>query len=158
MSPPEAEKTDDVLVRFRVGPRWFALPVQEVSQVAPLQPIREVPRTPAFVRGLMEFQGRLLTVLDAVLLLGDGPIGRPAEESLLVLSRPFQNLALAIPGLPSVGPPTPPPAIRSRTAAESPGSGGEPGVLEAEDLVRKCRDGMERFQTASRPPSTTAGG
>ena len=87
MSAAAAGKRGGVHLRFQVGPRWIALPVQDVFQVAPLQSIREVPRTPGFIRGLMEYQGRLLTVLDAVRLLGDRSTGRPLAMAKLIPDR-----------------------------------------------------------------------
>ena len=152
-------------LRFRIGRRWYGLSLLEVSQVAPLRGIREVPKTPPFIRGLMEFQGRLLTILDAGRLLeGESPDDRNGEN-VLVLSRPFQHLALAIPGNPDVGTTQAPPATDSpgiekrrqgRLRVERFWTENEEvlGMIEADRLARHCQALMELFLTAASPSAT----
>ena len=147
-------------MRFRIGHRWYGLSLLEVSQVAPIQEIREVPKTPEFIRGLMEYQGRMLTVLDAGRLLEGGAAEDRIEETVLILSRPFQHLALAIPGNPDVGttqvpPETDSPGVESRRQGrlrvERFWTEREEvlGLFGAESLARHCQELMDRFLTAA---------
>ncbi len=147
-------------MRFRIGHQWYGIPLLEVSLVAPLQEIREVPKTPEFIRGLMEYQGRLLTVLDAGQLLEGGSAEDRSGENVLVLSQPFQHLALAIPGNADVGTTQVPPEIdapgpeagrEGRLRVERFWTEGEEvlGLFEAESLARHCQDLMDRFLTTT---------
>ena len=66
-----------------------------ISGLAPVGRVRVVPGAPSGVHGLVEWRGRLLTVLDFAALVSDGPgDGAPC---LVRLAEPFGATALLVP-------------------------------------------------------------
>lgn len=52
------------IVTFRLGPDEFGLDVFTVHEILRTQPVRAVPRAPAFVEGVIDVRGTLVPVLD----------------------------------------------------------------------------------------------
>ncbi|HVF06211.1 MAG TPA: chemotaxis protein CheW [Frankiaceae bacterium] len=73
-------------VVVRLGGGRFALPMDAVAEVGRTPTLTRVPGTPGWVRGVGNWRGRILAVLDLRLLLGIAPAD-VAEEGLVVLSR-----------------------------------------------------------------------
>jgi purine-binding chemotaxis protein CheW len=59
-----------VHVRLRVGGELYALPVENVVEVAELGAVSEVPGAPPAVLGVRNLRGRILPVVDFAALLG----------------------------------------------------------------------------------------
>ncbi len=51
-------------VTFRVGTELFAIDVQHVEQVLRYQPARRMPRLPTWIDGILEYQGRVVPMID----------------------------------------------------------------------------------------------
>jgi purine-binding chemotaxis protein CheW len=69
---------------FRVGPlrlAFAAINVREVVRCAPLTPL---PRTPAFLLGVMGHRGEVLPVIDLLRFLGKGEV-KPGPRSRVVI-------------------------------------------------------------------------
>jgi purine-binding chemotaxis protein CheW len=49
---------------FRLGPEVFALDVAKVREVLDVTPITRIPRTPAFMRGVINLRGSVVPVVD----------------------------------------------------------------------------------------------
>jgi purine-binding chemotaxis protein CheW len=79
---PAPEQTSYLV--FRAGRFRYALPAAAVQQVTAAQAWVAVPGTPAFVRGVVQLGGRILTALDLESLLHGGPPG--AEPPRLMLA------------------------------------------------------------------------
>lgn len=73
-------------VVVRLGGGRFALPMEVVAEVGRTPNLTRVPGTPSWVRGVGNWRGRILAVLDLRDLLGVAP-AEVAEEGLVVLSR-----------------------------------------------------------------------
>ncbi len=83
------------IVRFRLRERTYGIAMSRISGLAPVGRVRAVPGAPAGVHGLVEWRGRLLTVLDFAALVGDGPgEGKPC---LVRLAEPYGATALLVP-------------------------------------------------------------
>jgi len=80
---------------FALGTGHYALPAAAVAGLAECGPIHEVPGAPPAVRGLAEWRGNVLTVLDLPWLLGQ-PAGA-APPCLLRMAPPLVRLALFLP-------------------------------------------------------------
>jgi hypothetical protein len=70
--------------------------VDDVSGVVEAADVRPVPLAPFGVLGLSEWRGRLLTVVDLAVVLGEAPGEGPA--SLVRLAAPLQHTALLVRG------------------------------------------------------------
>lgn len=57
-----------ILILFRVGGDTFGLEASRVIEVIPLLAVREVPRAPEFVSGLINFRGMITPVIDLSML------------------------------------------------------------------------------------------
>lgn len=73
-------------VVVRLGGGRFALPMDAVAEVGRTPTLTRVPGTPGWVRGVGNWRGRILAVLDLRDLLGIAPAD-VAEDGLVVLSR-----------------------------------------------------------------------
>ena len=83
------------IVRFRLRERSYGIAMSRISGLAPVGRVRVVPGAPKGVHGLVEWRGRLLTVLDFAALVDDGPgTGTPC---LVRLAEPFGATALLVP-------------------------------------------------------------
>lgn len=59
------------VVAFRLGSRRYGLPVESVTEACMRPSIVPLPRVPAFVRGLIFRQGKMIPVVDLAALLGE---------------------------------------------------------------------------------------
>jgi chemotaxis signal transduction protein len=66
-----------VYVRLRVASEAYAIPVENVLEVADLGEVRAVPGAPPKVLGIRNLRGQILPVVDLALLLGIARQGRP---------------------------------------------------------------------------------
>jgi len=66
------------LLTFTVAGQAYAIESRRVVEVLPLVPARPIPHTPAYVRGIFPYRGRLVPLVDLGLRLAD----RPPEERL----------------------------------------------------------------------------
>lgn len=66
------------LLTFTVAGQGYAIESRRVVEVLPLVPARPIPRTPAWVRGIFPYRGRLVPLVDLGLRLAD----RPPDERL----------------------------------------------------------------------------
>jgi hypothetical protein len=83
------------ILRFRLARGDYALPLASVSGLAEPGPVRAVPGAPAGVLGLVEWHGRLLTLLDTPRLLNDAPQDEPG--CVIRLAPPLDHTGLHVP-------------------------------------------------------------
>ncbi len=72
------------LVVFRLGDTCYGLPARSVKEAYPLTQYVSLPGTPAFILGLVNVRGRLLTALDLRPLL-DLASAMPQPDALLLI-------------------------------------------------------------------------
>lgn len=63
---------------FQLGEGHYALPMRDILEVLPLLPLREVPRAPPYIAGLIKYRGEPVPVVDLRALA----LGRPCEERM----------------------------------------------------------------------------
>lgn len=68
--PPAATRS---LLRVTIGREVLALPIEEVREILQIKPLTPLPRTPAFVHGLMNLRGAVVPVIDLAARLGRAP-------------------------------------------------------------------------------------
>src|SRR6185295_12474111 len=66
----EAEVPRKALLAFSLGNRWYGLKVSDVKEVALASEPAEVPKTPPMLRGLVNVQGTIVSLLDTHAVLG----------------------------------------------------------------------------------------
>jgi purine-binding chemotaxis protein CheW len=81
---PDPGPEIDVL-EFMVGTQGYALEMQYVQEVHALAGLARLPCTPAFVRGIVNLHGRMMSVLDLHPLFGLPPKELSGTDKLVVL-------------------------------------------------------------------------
>jgi chemotaxis-related protein WspB len=71
-------------VLFHVGPERFAIDTRSVAEVIPGIPARPVPSAPAALRGVIEYRGAVVPVLDLCRLFGRGDCPARLGNRILV--------------------------------------------------------------------------
>lgn len=91
---PDAFQTERILV-FRLEDGLHGLRVNDISGIASCEVLRELPGAPAGVRGLAEWRGSVLTVLD--LPCDWGRVEQDEPACLIRLAPPLEQTALYVP-------------------------------------------------------------
>ena len=76
--PADPGRTGCALLRMAVGDDAVAVPIADVREILEVGRLTALPRTPAFVRGVMNLRGAVVPVIDLLARLGRPPaeIGR----------------------------------------------------------------------------------
>jgi purine-binding chemotaxis protein CheW len=90
-----------VHVRFRVGAESFALPVEQVLEVAELGELSPVPGAPPSVLGVRNLRGQVLPVIDLATVLGTAPAN--SASKLVIAEQSGRRAGLAIDQVTDVG-------------------------------------------------------
>ncbi len=88
----------DACVNFHLGRDWFSIPLEQVREISPAGRIAPVPLAPPVVRGITNWRGRVITLID-VSRVFDRPLppARAAVDRLaLILADPFEHLGLYV--------------------------------------------------------------
>lgn len=80
-------------LRFRIGERWLAVDLSWVREACPFAPVRPVPGAPAWLRGLLDFHGALVPVIDGAALLGGEPVPARVGARIVLLEGPVGGRA-----------------------------------------------------------------
>lgn len=85
---------------FRIGADHYALDATEVAEVLPLIPLKAMPGTPAWVAGLLPWQGGPVPVIDlGALATGVPAAERTSTRTVLVHYRPHAGEPARLLGL-----------------------------------------------------------
>ena len=89
------EEADDVLIVFRVGREWLALPARALEEVGTLRRIHSLPhRRGGAILGVANVRGNLTVCLSPAVLLGLG--GAPTEGAVTALQAASQGRMLMV--------------------------------------------------------------
>jgi purine-binding chemotaxis protein CheW len=80
----EAPEDELEVLTFSLGNELYAIGSEHVAQVLPLNQYTPLPGTPAYVLGIVNVRGRIVSVLDLRVLF-ELPIGGLAERSFLLI-------------------------------------------------------------------------
>ncbi len=83
-STPDAIAAPTLL--FRVGANLYGCDITEAQEIIPLRAATRLPGAPAFVRGLINMRGTIVTVLDLGMRL-DASRTQPARDGSILLVR-----------------------------------------------------------------------
>jgi len=90
------------IVTFRLGEDSFAAEVHAVERVLRYQAPRPVPNVPAWVDGVIEYQGRVVPVIDLRRRFELPPLQNPAAAKTLVVSSGGEWIGLVVDAVSSV--------------------------------------------------------
>lgn len=95
LSPLElnAARRDMPLLAFRLGAERFGVALSAVGEIAPVPAVCRVPCTPDFVKGVVNFRGRIISLVDVGRFLGLSP--RPVTQSshMILVSAAGEDLS-----------------------------------------------------------------
>jgi purine-binding chemotaxis protein CheW len=94
----EAER-EAQLIHFALGSGRYAVPLENVVKIERVPRVVPVPRTPAFVRGLVSLRGEIVCVIDLRDLLGLGS-SAAAPRGIVVLQDGARRIGLLGDSLP----------------------------------------------------------
>lgn len=76
----------DRFIQFALADQTYAIPIVHVIESGPLLPITQLPAVHSSIRGVINFRGDILPLLDLRAMLGSTSTG--AHEKLLVVNSP----------------------------------------------------------------------
>src|SRR5258705_6520490 len=79
-------ETLNSFLSFRLGDELFAANVSKVLEILEIPKITKVPRSPAFMRGVVNLRGNVLPVIDTRIKFGLPTIDDTINSCILVLS------------------------------------------------------------------------
>ena len=85
---------DRQFVTFYVEDRLYGLDVRIAKEINPTVAITWVPRTPPYIKGLVNIRGQVVLVLDIAIIFGKGP-QQIQEESQIVILKTGDELRAA---------------------------------------------------------------
>lgn len=92
-----SDSASEKFVAFRIADHLFVIKASSVSDVILPQPITPIPQMPAFILGITELSGNLISVIDlSELVLGDGA-DRSAYSKMIVLRPQPDASSIAFP-------------------------------------------------------------
>jgi purine-binding chemotaxis protein CheW len=74
------------IISFSMGPRECAFEVSDAVEVLRPRQITEVPRTPAYIKGILSVRGEMVTVIDLRARLGMEPAGASPLSRILIVT------------------------------------------------------------------------
>jgi purine-binding chemotaxis protein CheW len=93
----EEEKGEQIeVVLAQIGREFYGVEVQYVYDIRPLQTVTRVPRVPAWVAGVVNLRGRIMSVLNLAAYLGLEQLEEAPDRRLLVVETNGMELALLV--------------------------------------------------------------
>lgn len=83
--PGSTPDTQHSLLRMAVGPESMAVPIDDVREILEVGRLTALPRTPEFVRGVMNLRGAVVPVIDLAARLGQAPIQLSRRSCVVVV-------------------------------------------------------------------------
>ncbi|HEY3999591.1 MAG TPA: chemotaxis protein CheW [Candidatus Xenobia bacterium] len=87
------------VVGFRLGTRSFAVDASIVAEVYSYREIVPVPCTPAYILGLINARGQILSVADLKIFLGLTPTEPTRESKIMVWHSPYVEFGVLVDAL-----------------------------------------------------------
>ena len=81
----ELHKDVNSYLSFKLGDEVFALSVLKVNKILEMLPITEVPKSPDYMKGVINLRGKVLPVIDARVKFGLPPVAATKFTCMLVI-------------------------------------------------------------------------
>ena len=72
---------------FRLGEETFGLPILKVQEIIRMQAVTKVPRTPDYLRGVINLRGKVIPVVDLRKKFGM-EVSPDTDKTCIIMSRP----------------------------------------------------------------------
>jgi purine-binding chemotaxis protein CheW len=84
------------MVLFVVGEHRFGVPIDRIREIIPRRPYTPMPGAEAFVCGLINLRGRIVTVVDLGARLGLAPASLHPDHSIVIVEHRARLVGLAV--------------------------------------------------------------
>lgn len=81
---------------FTLNSQLYGVPIGTVREINRLSDITPVPRTPAFVAGVMNLRGKVIPVLNLRLKLGFEQVPHTKETCIIVIETPVGQVGMTV--------------------------------------------------------------
>lgn len=81
----ENKDSNNSYLSFRLGAEIFALHVSQVHKILEMTNVTEVPKSPDYMKGVINLRGSVLPVVDTRVKFGMSPIEKSKSTSILVI-------------------------------------------------------------------------
>ena len=81
---------------FKLDEEVFAINVSKVLEIQEIRQITKVPRTPVYMRGVLNLRGNVLPVVDTRIKFGMPPVQDTVNTCILVLNIDMDNEVLVV--------------------------------------------------------------
>jgi len=103
VSRPASDGARDVVkagkyLTFLLGSETYGIDIMKVQEIIGIMAITRVPRTPGFIRGVINLRGKVIPVVDVRLKFGMKAL-ESAGRSCVIVVRIYQNDSLVTTGL-----------------------------------------------------------
>jgi purine-binding chemotaxis protein CheW len=78
-------RLSDKYLTFKLGNEEYAVPILTVQRIIQMQPITPVPKTPVFVRGVINLRGKIIPILELRTKFGMSSIEDTETTCIVVL-------------------------------------------------------------------------
>lgn len=72
------------IITFTLGDEWYGFHISRVREVVRHLPVTRIPRSPAYMPGIINLRGGVVTVIDLGMRFGLAPVKQPDEAFILV--------------------------------------------------------------------------
>ena len=98
----QAQKTDGAasreLISFLIGTQEFCVDIMAVREIRGWTPATPLPHSPAYVRGVINLRGAVLSIVDLAARLGFPPT-EPSARAVIIVAQIGDNLGNQVVGL-----------------------------------------------------------
>lgn len=102
MAQASKEQREEQLVVFRLAEESYGLDIGAVQEIITWQPVTRVPRTPAFVEGIINLRGNVIPVVDLRKRFGLGQTEAGRETRIVVVEIGALVIGLVVDGVSEV--------------------------------------------------------
>ncbi len=85
MSMAEQKKNEHQLVVFKIGDEDFGVDISQVREIVRLLEITYMPKAPAFIDGVVNLRGQIVTIIDLAKRLGISSSPRGDDTRIIVI-------------------------------------------------------------------------
>jgi purine-binding chemotaxis protein CheW len=87
------------LIAFRIGTQEFCIDIMSIREIRGWTPATPLPKSPGFVRGVINLRGTVLPIVDLAVRLGFAPAEPTARHAIMVSQIGQQVVGLLVEGV-----------------------------------------------------------
>lgn len=83
--------TDEKFLLFDLGNEAYGIPILRVNEIIGMTEITPIPKTPVFMKGIINLRGRIIPVLDLSIKFGLPEKTPDAQTCIIIVERMYEN-------------------------------------------------------------------